>query len=54
MPTQPRLALEVGERLWVIGDFVREEFQGHEGMQFQVLGFVDHPIPPPPSFSTIR
>jgi len=38
-------ALEAGEGLRVFGDVVREEFQGDEAIEFDVLGFVDHTHP---------
>jgi|HubBroStandDraft_2_1064218.scaffolds.fasta_scaffold09523_4 hypothetical protein len=47
-----RFAFEAGERLLIFSNFVRQEFQGHKAMQLHVLGFVDDPIPPPPTFST--
>ncbi len=37
-----RLALEAAERLRVLGDFVRQEFQSDEAAKFDVLGFIDH------------
>ena len=35
-------ALETGQSLRVLGDFIGQEFQGDEAMQLHVLGFVDH------------
>jgi hypothetical protein len=37
-----RLALEPGQRLRVVGDIVRQELQGNEAVEFNVLGFVDN------------
>jgi hypothetical protein len=33
---------------------IRQEFQRDKATQHSVFGLVDHPMPPPPSFSTIR
>jgi hypothetical protein len=41
---------EAVEGLRVLGNVVRKEFQGDEAPKIKVLG----PIPPPPSFSTMR
>ena len=35
-------AFEAGEGLGVFGEFVREEFKGHEAAELEVFGFVDH------------
>jgi hypothetical protein len=38
-----------------IGDFAgRENFNRNRTVESPVMGFVDDPIPPSPSFSTIR
>src|SRR5208337_5543143 len=38
----PRLPLETCERLRVVSDFVRQKLQGHEPVQADVLGLVNH------------
>src|SRR5208337_3397478 len=38
----PRLPLETCERLRVVSDFVRQKLQGHEPVQSDVLGLVNH------------
>ena len=38
-----RLALETGERLRVLGYFLRQELQRDKSVQARVLGLVDHP-----------
>jgi hypothetical protein len=35
-------ALETGQRLRVFGDFIGQEFQGHEAAQLEVLSLIDH------------
>jgi len=48
-------ALKTGECLRVTGNLLRQELEGDETMQPRVLCFIDTtPIPPPPSFSTMR
>jgi len=49
-----RLALETGQCMRVSGNVLRQELEGDETPQASVLGLVDHTIPPPPSFSTMR
>ena len=39
------LALETGQSLRVLGDFIGQEFQGDEAMQLHVFGFVDDTHP---------
>ena len=46
-------ALKTAERLRVFGYIVRQELEGNEAAEFDVLGFVDNTMPPP-SFSTMR
>ena len=51
----PGLAAEAFERLAVLGDIFRKEFQGDEAVEAGVFGFVQTtPMPPPPNFSTMR
>src|SRR5208337_2834050 len=38
-----RLALETGQRLWVFGDFIGQEFQRHEAAQLQVFSLIHDP-----------
>src|ERR1700675_2052460 len=40
-----RLALEAGKSLRVLGYFIRQEFQGDEAVELDVLGFVDDAHP---------
>ena len=41
--SRPGLASEAFERLWVVGNLIRQEFQGDETSEFDILGLVDHP-----------
>ena len=36
------LALKASQRLRIFGDIVRQEFEGHEAAQLQILGLVHH------------
>jgi hypothetical protein len=40
-----RFALEAGESLRVIGDFIGQEFQGDEAMELDIFSFVDDTHP---------
>ena len=37
--------LEAAKGLWVFGNLIRKEFEGHEAVEFHVLGFVDDAHP---------
>ncbi len=41
--SRPGLASEAFERLRVVGNLIRQEFQGDETSEFDILGLVDHP-----------
>jgi hypothetical protein len=45
-----RFSAESFQRLRILRDIIRKEFERHESAKFDVLT----PIPPPPSFSTMR
>jgi hypothetical protein len=50
-----RFTLKPLQRLRVPGHVLRQELQRDEAVKPRVFGFVnDTPIPPPPSFSTMR
>ena len=44
-------SLETSQGLGVLGDVIGQKLQGDKPVQGYVLGLVDNPIPPPPSFS---
>ncbi|HKF25330.1 MAG TPA: hypothetical protein VKB24_05120 [Candidatus Acidoferrum sp.] len=47
-------AFEAGQHLRVARDIIGEKFERDKPVQAGVLGFVNNPMPPPPSFSRIR
>jgi len=49
-----RFALEPGKRLRITGNFLRQKLERDKAVQPGVFRLVDTPMPPPPSFSTMR
>src|SRR5262249_40902545 len=45
-----RLTLKTSQCLWIVRHLVWEEFESHEAMQFDVLGFVYNTHPPTTEF----
>ena len=50
----PRFSLEPLQRLLILGELLGQELQGHVTTERGIFGLVATPMPPPPSFSTMR
>jgi hypothetical protein len=46
--------LKTGERQGIAGKIVGQKLKGDETMQANIFGFIDHAMPPSPSFSAMR
>jgi hypothetical protein len=47
-------AAEAFQSLRISRQFIGQEFEGDEAAKLGILSLVDHTIPPPPGFSSIR